>query len=94
MCAGTLYVIPDDGEGDDGEMWIQPRSIDEIIIDALLEETDYDADALDPLGEYVEYDRLVSLFDDETELESLSFEVETYEVHVHQSGTVDIVDAE
>ncbi|WP_136688734.1 HalOD1 output domain-containing protein [Halorhabdus amylolytica] len=93
MCPEDLYVIPDEAEeGGTGEVWIQPRSVDEIVIDAILEATEYDAADLDPLGEYVDYDSLGSLFDD-ADLETLSFEVDTYEVTVHQSGAVDVVDA-
>ncbi len=93
MCPDDLYVIPDVAEGG-GEDWIQPRSVDEIVIDAILDATEYEAGDLDPLGEYVDDDSLGSLFDDETDLETLSFEVDPYEVTVHQSGAVDIVAVE
>ncbi|MFB6202763.1 MAG: HalOD1 output domain-containing protein [Halorhabdus sp.] len=94
MCPGDLYVIPDDTAGDNGETWIQPQSVEEILIDAILDATAYDAENLDPLGEYVEYDSLEALFDDDTDVETLSFAVDTYEVTVQESGAVEVVEIE
>lgn len=91
MSPGDLYVIPDSAEeaGDD-ETWIQPQSIDEVVIDALLDATEYEADDIDSLREYVDYDELAALFEEDASDDTLSFPVEDHEVTVHQSGEVEV----
>lgn len=89
MTPGDLYVIPDDA--DEGEeAWIQPRSVEEIVFDAIAEVTEYDPDDLDPLTEYVDQATLASLFDDSEGVAELSFAVEEYDVTLHRSGDVEV----
>lgn len=90
MCPGDRYVIPDDPAGNDDETWIQPRSIEEIIIDALLETDEYEADDLDPISEYVDYDELEAVLDGEADSSTHSFVVEEHDVTVHDSGNVEV----
>ena len=95
MCLDDLYIIPDEAEREETDgAWIQPRSIDDIVVDAILETTDYEVRDLDQLSAYVDDETLASLFDDGTDLETLSFEVDGYKVTVNQSGAVDVAEAE
>jgi hypothetical protein len=89
MCPRELYVIPDNTDEDEGA-WIQPRSVEGIVFDAIAEATDYGPDDLDPLAEYVDQAALASLFDDTDDASELTFAVEEYDVTLHRSGDVEI----
>jgi len=86
MDSGEHYVIPA-GAGDE---WVRPQPVDELVVDAVLENADYDEDALDPLSSYVDLDELVALFADDTDATDLSFSVEDHDVTVHHTGEVDV----
>lgn len=90
MVPGELYVIPADVS--DGEEWLQPRPVEELVVDAIVDATEYDADDLDPLAEYVEYESLASLFDGTDEAETVSFDVEGCEVTISAAGDVEVVE--
>lgn len=90
MSPGDRYVIPSSAKDADGESWIQPRSVEEIVIDAVIEATDCDAADLEPLETYVDNDALTAVFDDESEETSLTFELESSAVTIHSTGDVDV----
>ena len=90
MSPGDLYVIPSSAEKTDEETWIQPRSVEEIVIDAVIEATDHDASDLNPLETYVDSDALAAVFDEEGAVASVSFELEDSVVTIHSSGDVDV----
>lgn len=86
MDSGNRYVIP---AGADDE-WVRPQPVDELVVDAVLDSTDYDEDELDPLSSYVDLDELVGLFADDTDATDLSFTVEDHDVTVHHTGDIDV----
>lgn len=86
MNPGERYVIPESA----GEEWVRPRPVGELVVDAILESTDYDEDDLEPLSSYVDPEELVALFGTETDATELSFSVESYDVTVHHTGDVDV----
>ncbi|WEL22727.1 HalOD1 output domain-containing protein [Halorhabdus sp. BNX81] len=86
MSMGDRYIIPESA----GDEWVRPQPVDELVVDAVLENTDYDEDDLDSLSSYVDIEALVELFDDDTDATDLSFSVEDHEVTVHHTGDVDV----
>lgn len=86
MDSGERYVIPESAD----EEWVRPQPVDEFVVDALFEETDYDENDLQPLSSYVDLDELVALFESDTDASELTFSVETYDVTVYHTGDVDI----
>ncbi|CCQ33971.1 hypothetical protein HLRTI_002030 [Halorhabdus tiamatea SARL4B] len=86
MTSEEHYVIP----GSAGDEWVRPQPVDELVVDAVLDATDYEADELDPLSSYVDLDELVAVFADETDATDLSFTVEDHDVTVHHTGDIDV----
>lgn len=86
MNPGEHYVIPAGG----GDEWVRPQPVDELVVDAVLEDTDYDEGELESLSSYVGLDELVALFEDDTDATDLSFTVEDHNVTVHHTGDVDV----
>jgi len=93
---GEVYMLrPDEEEDDEEEAWVTPQPASEVIIDAVAEEADEDPEEFDDLEEYVDVNDLADLFDHEDDGdgdESLTFDVEDYEVTVHRSGNVTVED--
>lgn len=86
MNSGEHYVIPE-GAGDE---WVRPQPVEDLVVDAVLEATDYDEDDLDALSSYVDLGELVAVFDDDTDATDLSFRMEDHDVTVHHTGEVDV----
>jgi len=86
MNSGEYYVIP---EGADDE-WVRPQPVDDLVLDAVIEHSEYDEDELDGLSSYIDLDELVALFEDDTDTTDLSFAVEDLDVTVYETGEVDV----
>jgi len=86
MTSEEHYVIP----GSAGDEWVRPQPVDEIVIDAVLDATDYETDDLDSLSAYVDLDDLVAVFADDTDPNDLSFTIEDHDVTVRHTGDVDV----
>lgn len=85
MSPESRYVIP---RGQEDE-WVRPQSIEDLVIETVVEETSTESDQLEPLSEYVEIDSLTSIFETDGE-DSISFEMEDWSVTVDSLGNVDV----
>lgn len=93
---GQVYLLRAGGEpiaeGDDETAWVTPKPAEEAIVDELVEATDDDPEAFDALSSYVDVAELKAVLDPGTETEDMvTFDVEGYEVTVHESGDVEVV---
>jgi hypothetical protein len=79
----TIYVnvTGDRGRG--------PVPVGQLIVDAVVAETDLDADDLDNLSAYVSADEIVALAEDPNR-SSLSFSVEGHDVRIDADGSVTV----
>jgi hypothetical protein len=79
----TIYVnvTGDRGQG--------PVPVGQLIVDAVLAETELEPDELDHLSAYVSADEIVALAEDEGRT-SLSFSVEGHEVRLDEDGSVTV----
>lgn len=89
MAPQEVYVIPDTADTADESVWIRPQSIADLVVDAVLEATDYEPEDIEPLETYVDHADLRALLDAD-ESAPLSFQLEACEVTVHSSGDVDV----
>jgi len=92
---GEVYILRSDEEGatDDEEAWVSPQPASRVVLDAVADAVDGDADDFDDLDAYVDLDALAAVFDDE-DTEEISFSVEDHDVTVDATGevTVDTAD--
>ncbi|MFB6083783.1 MAG: HalOD1 output domain-containing protein [Halorientalis sp.] len=77
----TIYVTDERGQG--------PIPVGQLLLDAVLAETDIDPEEMDRLSTYVSADEIVALAEDPVR-ESLSFSVEGHEVRLDADGTVTV----
>ncbi|RXK49039.1 HalOD1 output domain-containing protein [Halorientalis pallida] len=92
---GEVYILRSDEEGDtdDEEAWVSPQPASRVVLEAVAEAVDGDADDFDDLDVYVDLDDLAAVFDDD-ETDDITFSVEDHEVTVDATGdvTVDAAD--
>jgi len=86
---GELYVLGPGEGAEDGEEWVSPRPVDEVVVDVLTDATGLSADDLDDLETYVDHGELATHLDGDRD-GPLSFEVEGHDVVVAADGTVDV----
>ncbi|RXK50617.1 hypothetical protein EAF64_06365 [Halorientalis pallida] len=66
-----------------------PVPVGQLIVDAVLAETDLEPDDLDHLSAYVSADEIVALAEDDDRT-SVSFSVEDHEVRLDEDGSVTV----
>jgi hypothetical protein len=79
---GTVYMI----RGETADEWVSPVPAEEVIVEAVVEVSDLDADEIDDLATYVDIDELAAVVNGGDE--SLTFEVEGHDVTVIGDGDV------
>lgn len=79
---GTVYMI----RGETADEWVSPVPAEEVIVEAVVEVSDLDADEIDDLATYVDIDELAAVVNGGDE--SLTFEVEGHDVTVTGDGDV------
>ncbi len=83
---GSLATIYVNVTGDRGQ---GPVPVGQLIVDAVVAETDLDPDEMDRLSKYVSADEIVALAEDPNR-SSLSFSVEGHEIRLDEDGTVTV----
>ncbi|MFB6084163.1 MAG: HalOD1 output domain-containing protein [Halorientalis sp.] len=88
---GEVYILRPDEEGDtdDEETWVSPQPASRVVLEAVADAVDGDADDFDDLDAYVDRDDLAAVFDDET-VDDITFSVEGHDVTVDATGDVDV----
>lgn len=79
---GTVYMI----RGETADEWVRPAPAEEVIVEAVVEASELDADEIDDLATYVDTDDLAAVVNGSDE--SLTFEVEGHDVTVTGDGDV------
>ncbi|AQL44502.1 hypothetical protein BV210_07200 [Halorientalis sp. IM1011] len=72
-----------------GERGEGPVPVGQLIVDAVVAETDIDPGDMDRLSSYVSADEIVALAEDPNRT-SLSFSIEGHEVRLDEDGTVTV----
>jgi|AntRauTorcE11898_2_1112593.scaffolds.fasta_scaffold38834_2 hypothetical protein len=81
---GTVYMI----RGGTADEWVRPAPAEEVIVEAVVEAGDLDADDIDELATYVDTDELAAVVNGSDE--SLTFTVEEHDVTVTGDGDVTV----
>lgn len=79
---GTVYMIR--GETDDE--WVSPAPAEDLIVEAVVEAGDVDAEEIGDLTQYVDIEELAAVVEGANE--ELTFTVEGHEVTVTSDGDV------
>lgn len=86
----TLYVFcSGDGNGGEGDEWLQPRPIERAVVDLVTGATGLTDDDLDDLDAYVDRSEVARVLDGDAG-GSLTFAVEGHAVTVASDGTIDV----
>lgn len=85
-----VYLIREDVDDVDEEGWLAPEPADEVILAEVLDSTDLSQEDIEPLGEYVDFERLHDLLAGDSEEDALTFTVEDIDVTVCADGSVTV----
>ncbi|WP_225333062.1 HalOD1 output domain-containing protein [Halomicrobium urmianum] len=80
-----IYVL----DGDDGDEWVTPRPVDEVVVDAVAASTDLERGDLDAIDAYADLDEVAAVVAD-GDRESVTFPVEGHEVTLTREGDVSV----
>jgi hypothetical protein len=85
-----VYIIPEDGDGDDeAGAWVAPEPAEDVIVDEILAETDLARDTVEPLTDYVDLETLDTVLSGDGD-GPCTFDVEGHTVSVTADGEVSV----